>query len=502
MAFPFRVFFTCFFLLVFDLTFLAHAAPRVLSWGGDSEGGSPFIFQDPKDPRQLSGFEHDIMNALADELGAKSRFVQNQWDGLIPGLKRGNYDVIANGLEITDDRRREISFSIPYYVTYEQISVLKDDYAIKTLDDLVGQRVGTLKSSLAERILLDHGGIEVVTYDDDTHPYSDLEVGRLRAVLMDYPIAKYRSAVFPGLKFAGQPVGQMFYGIGVRHEDTMLLADVNRALDNMIKNGKLREILASWGLWDDTMVKFTGDDTPVSSAPQAYIDFVNSLTQQGGKKNTLMRYLGFLPLLGKGALVTLQISILSMCLAVLLGLLISLVRLYAPPYLAFLATAYVELIRGTPLLIQLFIIFYGLPHLGIKLSPLVAAVLGLGCNYAAYEAENYRAGILSIAKSQMDAALALGMTRFQSLRHVILPQALRLVLPPVTNDFISLLKDSSLVSVITMVELTKVYGQLAAAYFDYLGIGLLAAAVYFLIGLPFVRLSRYMEKRMQNAVNP
>jgi polar amino acid transport system substrate-binding protein len=184
----------------------------------------------------------------------------------------------------------------------------------------------------------------------------------------------------------------------------------------------------------------------------------------------------------------------AMLLAVLAGLMIALARLYAPRFLSAFAVAYIELIRGTPLLIQLFLIFYGLPHVGIRLSPMVAAVAGLALNYSAYEAENYRAGIQSIPKTQMEASLALGMTQMQALRYVILPQALRMVIPPVTNDFVALLKDSSLVSVITMVELTKAYSQLASIHYDYLGIGLLAAGMYFLVGLPFVRLARLAER--------
>jgi polar amino acid transport system substrate-binding protein len=117
-------------------------------------------------------------------------------------------------------------------------------------------------------------------------------------------------------------------------------------------------------------------------------------------------------------------------------------------------------------------------------------------NYAAYEAENYRAGIQSLPKGQMEAALSLGMTRAQALRHVIVPQALRIVIPPVTNDFIALFKDSSIVSIITMVELTKVYNQLASTYYDYIGVGLIAAAIYFLLGLPFVRLAKWAEARL------
>jgi polar amino acid transport system substrate-binding protein len=185
-----------------------------------------------------------------------------------------------------------------------------------------------------------------------------------------------------------------------------------------------------------------------------------------------------------------------MLFAVALGLLLALLRLYAPKPVAFAAMAYVEFIRGTPLLIQLFFIYYGLPNVGVKLEPFAAAVIGLALNYAAYESEVYRAGIASVPHAQMEAAQALGMTRVQALRHIIVPQALRLVLPPMTNDFISLLKDSSLVSVITMVELTRVYGQLAATYYDYFGIGLLTALAYFVIGLPFVRLSRWAETRM------
>ena len=124
----------------------------------------------------------------------------------------------------------------------------------------------------------------------------------------------------------------------------------------------------------------------------------------------------------------------------------------------------------------------------------------LGLNYAAYEAENYRAGLMAVPKGQMEAAISLGMTKTQALRHIILPQAVRIVIPPITNDFISLLKDSSLVSVIAMVELTKTYNQLAATYYDFFGTGLLVAGIYLLIGLPFVKLAKWAEGRF--STNP
>ena len=207
-------------------------------------------------------------------------------------------------------------------------------------------------------------------------------------------------------------------------------------------------------------------------------------------------YLKFYPLLLKGSLMTLQVSLMGMILAVGLGFTLAIMRVFGPWPLQWAATLYIEIIRGTPLLIQLLIIFYGLPNIGLKLSPLVAGILGLGLNYAAYEAENYRAGLLAIPKGQMEAARALGLTHAQGLRFVVIPQSFKLVLPPVTNDFISLLKDSSLVSMVTLLDLTGVYNRIATQTFDYFGTGLLIAAIYLLIGLPFVRLARWTEQRL------
>ena len=400
----------------------------------------------------------------------------------------------CNGLEITDDRKREVLFSDPYFVTYEQITVRKETQNIQTLDDAEGKIAGTLKSSLAERILNGRTGIEVRGYDSQTTIYEDLSNGRLDLVLLDHPIAVYYGSPDPKLKGVGRPVGDLTYGIAVRKSDPTLQAKVNKALLSLRKSGKLREIYDRWGIWNSRMAEAFQDFSPSGPATELQ-EYLAAMGKSRNWQQRLAQYWSYVPLLARGAVTTLQLSAIGMCFAVVIGLWIALVRLYVGGIPGMLATAYTELIRGTPLLIQLFFIFYGLPNLGIKLSPFTAAVLGLALNYGAYEAEVYRSGLLSVPKSQMDAALSLGMTRWQALCHVVLPQATRVALPPMTNDFISLLKDSSLVSVITMVELTKVYGQLASTYYDYLGIGVLTAAMYFLIGLPFVRLSRSLEKR-------
>jgi polar amino acid transport system substrate-binding protein len=158
--------------------------------------------------------------------------------------------------------------------------------------------------------------------------------------------------------------------------------------------------------------------------------------------------------------------------------------------------SYVEFFRGTPLLIQLIMVYFGLPELGITLHPFVAGFLALGLNYAAAEAENYRAGLGSVPEGQLDAARTLGLTTLQALRYVVGPQALRVAIPPATNDFIALLKDSSLISVVTLTELTKTYTSLASSMRDHLGLGALVALWYLGLSLPFSYLSRWVEGRL------
>ena len=483
-------------LLLLTAAFPLLAAPGELRWAGDSEGGAPFIFQDPADPSKLVGAEVELMDLVGGELGLKPVFVQNMWEGLIPGLDRGDYQVAVNAIEITPERAKQVAFSQPYCITYEQLAVRRDDASVVDLEGLAGKKVGTYKGALAQEIL-EERGLTPVLYEDIDPMYRDLGFRRLDAVLMDQPIALYVGKPLPDVKFVGPAFGRLEYGMAFRKSDPALRAKVDAALAHLEKSGQLRQLWDRWGLWNPLMAAAWRDPRPSTQAPTALDAYLAGRGASEPWRERLERYaFKFMPLLAKGAWVTLQLSVLGMALAMVWGLALALARLYGPWFLRWPAAAFVELFRGTPLLIQLFILFYGLPHFGLKLPPQLAAVLGLGLNYAAYESENYRAGLLAVPKGQWEAALALGLSPRQALRHVLLPQALRTVLPPVTNDFISILKDSSLVSVITMVELTKVYGQLAATYYDWLGLGLLTAAMYFLVGLPFVWLARWVEAKM------
>jgi polar amino acid transport system substrate-binding protein len=207
----------------------------------------------------------------------------------------------------------------------------------------------------------------------------------------------------------------------------------------------------------------------------------------------------FAPLFLQGTLVTIELSLLSMALATSFGLCLALSRVYGNRVVSRVALTYIEFMRGTPLLIQLYFIYYGLPQvpvIGVKLGPMLAAVVGVGLNYAAYEAEIYRAGLMAVPRAQTEAALALGLTRRQAIRHVVLPQALRLVIPPVTNDFVALFKDTSIVSILALAELTKTFNIAAQATNRYLEFAVVTALLYFGLAYPLSRIARKLEERI------
>ncbi|MBI4677628.1 MAG: ABC transporter permease subunit [Elusimicrobia bacterium] len=459
-------------------------ARGVLRWGADAEGGAPYVFPDPRNPKRYIGFEVDIARALAGRLGVRPQMVQNSWDGLVSALDRGSFDIVLNGLEITPEHLGQIAMSRPYYAYTQQIVVRKGDGSMRRVEDLKGLRVGVLSASVAQRILEGMGGVDVRVYPGNVETCRDLKNKRIDASLMDLPIALHYAKPDPALDFAGKPFAVGYYGVGVRKKDTKLLEAVDRAIAALLASGELKRIYLKWGLWDADQERRLRRYSPVEPPKE-------------GNVSTLREWRTFLPLLLEGAVVTVEISFLSMALAIALGLALALAKLFGVTPVRWASTAYIEVFRGTPLLIQLYMIYYGLPNLGIRLSSFEAAVMGLGLNYAAYEAENYRAGIQAIPEGQMEAALSLGMTRWQALRRVVLPQAVRIVIPPISNDFIALFKDSSLVSVITMVELTKVYGMLATTTYDYMGLGLMTAAIYLALSYPASLAAKFIERKLR-----
>lgn len=491
------------------LVLLAPAAAwpeDTLRYGADAEGGAPYSFYDPDDPRKLVGFEIDILAELAARMGTKPQFVQNAWDSLVPALGRGDIDLAFNGIEVTPDRAGVVEFTRPYYVFQQELTIRKDDTSIRGLDDLKGKRVGTLSGSLARDMLEATPGAVIVTYPDVIEPYKDVELGRLDAVLLDVPIATYYGRFGGKLKPAGPPIGRGLYSGVLRKGDIAKRDALDAALGSMIDDGTLRSILEKWGLWNDAQAElvrgralveqFTKQDAwEIFMASPAATSPAEALPEHTVRKPE--GYGRYFPLLLRGAGITLLISVLAYLVAILGGLPIALARIYGSLWVRFLAVSYVEVVRGTPLLIQLLILYFGLPEIGIAIPAFAAGVLGLGLNYAAYESEVYRAAILAIPHGQSEAALSLGMGRAQALRWVLLPQAFRIALPPSTNDFIALFKDSSLVSVITVVELTKTFQIHAASTYSYAELGAMTAALYLAMSLPLAWIARRLEARLR-----
>lgn len=468
---------------------------KPLRWAADTESGAPYVFFEANDMKLMTGFELDIIQALGKKLNHPTEFVQNSWDGLILGLNNDLYDLAINGIEITEERLKSVNFSEPYYSTYLQIITRKNESKFQKLSDLNHFTVGTLTGALSEKTLRAQNQIKVLTYESEALALKDLELSRTDAVLLDAPIAKYYAELNPKLQILPTPIGSISYGIAIAKNNLELLNKVNTALAELQTSGELKKILERWALWNSVTANLFNDFSPTRTPPDQFNRFIQQQNSERSFSEKFEIYKKSLPFLLQGAWQTIKISFLAMIVAVIVGLILVCLRLYTSRSIQILVALFIELTRGTPLLLQLFFIFYALPHFGIEISAFAAAVIGLGLNYSVQECEIYRSGILSVHKNQIEGAKMLGLNGWQIFWHIKVPQAFKFCLPPMTTDFIALIKDSSLVSVITMVELTKSYSVLSSTYYDYVGFAVLTAGIYILIGAPLVLLSKHLEKR-------
>jgi len=461
-----------------------------LRWGGDAEGGSPFVEADPRDPSRVVGFEVEVAGLLAEGLGRTARFLQVGFTSLDAAAARGDFEVGLSGIEDSPARRSRLAVTIPYYQFREVLTVRDVDAAkFRTLDDLRGRRIATLGATLAYDLLVDAQaklGIVPVVYEDDVHPYSDLILGRVDAVLLDYVLAERGVRRTPGLTNQSTEVAVGYY-VGITAPGNTELRDrMNDILLGAMRDGRLEAIFRRWNMWNEDQPRLYarltsgGQVEQTAAAPAPPVSGWEAAVR-------------YLPALVRAAVVTLVLSCLSMALAVAVGVLIATGRVYGPRPVRVLLTAWVELIRGTPLLLQLFVLYFGLAVV-VQLPAFVAALIGLGLNYAAYESEIYRGALEAVSIGQLDAARTLGLGERQTLVFVRGPQAFRLALPPMTNDFVALLKDSSLVSVITVVELTKETSIFAANIGSWLLPGAMCAAMYLALSLPLARFARRLER--------
>lgn len=486
-----------------------------LRWCADQEGGGPFVYPDDDDPSVVVGFEVDLAAQLAAYLQVKPELVQGQWDKLPDMLRTDKCDMVLNGYEYDDERLDVMEATIPYYVYGLQLMVRKGDPIWKGWAELQappdGQKakVGVLSGSAAEATLRetcgeDNARCELIAYDGSTDAMREVETGKLDATLQDTPIARFYAPRFPALASVGEPVNPGYYVIYVKKGATGLRDQLNAALILLNRNGEQRAIYSKYGVWDAgqaelrtiaALGKFYGQHqaTRVEVEEKALPTQAVVTTELRKRGWAVVESYG--GILVESAGLTVILAVLSFPAAVLIGLLVALGRLYGPRWLRPPLVAYVELLRGTPLMLQLYFIFFMLPEVGLTIPAFWTGILGLAINYSAYESEIYRAGLQAIPAGQLEAALSLGMSRGQALQKVIVPQAVRVVIPPVVNDFIALFKDTSVVSVVTLVELTKRFSVLSMSTQATVELMLLTALLYLLMSYPMSLISRRIEAR-------
>jgi len=459
-----------------------------LVWAADQEGGGPHVFPDPENPTRLTGFEVELADLIAGELGVKARFQQGQWDRL-PLLLGRSADCVINGFELTPERKRDYCCSRPYFAYALQL-VGRRGAAPAALADLAGTgprgawRVGVLTGSAAEQVLRSRADVqvEVIGYDGTVDSLEQLRGGVLDAVVMDDCIFTFYADRFADLRAVDRPFAGGAYTV-LTSADTPRLADaIDAAIGRLIADGRLEALYDRWDLAGRQQMLLLRDAAEIPAA---------------ARRGTWDLVRDTAPLLLKSAGMTVLLSCAAFPLAIAIGLAVAIGRLHGPAWLRPLLAAYVEVLRGTPLMLQLYAIFFLLPKVGLALPALVAAIAGLALNYSAYESEIYRAGLKAVPAGQFEAALALGLTKWQALRHVLVPQAVRIVMPPVTSDFIALFKDTSVCSAITVIELTKRYSVLALSTGRIVELAVATALLYLAMSWPLALLSRWFERRLE-----
>lgn len=468
-----------------------HAfAQQPLRWGADPSGGAPYVFNDPNHPDQYIGYEKEMVEALTAAMGRQAEFVPSDWETLVSALQRKSFDVIVNGLEPTADRQKQIQFSKPYYVFQLALTVRKDDERIHSLDDCKNKVVGTLGNTAASR-LLQKEGVSFKNYAEPPTAYRDLELKRIDAVIMDVPAEVFYVSKSKTLKRACDPFFRGTYNIGLRQGDDQLKTQIDVAIDKIINDGTFEKILRKWGLWNDAQLELrTATANSTTPEPQSADTVYDVTSSTFNWREAIWR-------LTRAAVVTVLIAFGSMFIALIVGMPLAIGQWKGPRLVQWLCTIYVEFFRGTPVLVQLLFLYFGLPTIGLTMPGSLTALIGLGLNYAAYESQVYRAALEAIPRGQWEASYLLGMGPLLAFRRIILPQAFRIALPPMTNDFVSLFKDTSTAFAISVWELATAYRELANASGQFLMLGVAVSLYYLAMSLPMAHLARRLERKLQ-----
>lgn len=446
----------------------------------------PFSFHDPQ-TAELTGYDIEVVKAIAAKAGWRLEFVETQWDAIFPALDSGRIDLIANQVSRNPERQAKYGLSNPYTYSRGVIVRRTGDSRVKSLSDLSGKTTAQSSTSNWAKVARD-AGARVEAVEGFAQAAALLQQGRVDAIVNDN-IAVLDYLATTGSKDveiagdAGQSGSQQV--LALRKTDDSLLAQANQAIDALRADGTLRGISQ----------KYFKADVSVEDGGAA------DLSQGRGARSTwdVIRSTAW-PMFVGLVKVTIPLTALSFAIGLALALLVALARISSYRVLSGVARAFISIIRGTPLLLQLFIVFYGLPQLGLKFPPFTAAVVAFSLNVAGYAAEVVRSAILAVPRGQFEAASTIGLNYQQTLRRIILPQAARTAVPPLSNTLLSLLKDTSLGSVVLLTELFRESQLAAAESNEFLALYSFAGLYYWLICVALSAGQKRLETRLNRYV--
>jgi len=432
---------------------------------------APFEFQDDKG--NFVGIDMDLIRDIGKDQGFTVDIKPLGFDAALQAVQANQVDGVIAGMSITDKRKQVFDFSDPYFESGVQMAVLATNNDVKSYEDLKGKRVavknGTEGATFADSIK-DKYGFDVVSFADSSSMYDEVKTGNSVAVFDDYPVLAYGITQGNGLKTVTPKEKGSSYGFAVnKGKNAELLAKFNAGLKNLKASGAYQKMIDG----------YLGEGA--STADNSFLGLLKST----------------FPILMQGLEMTVFLTIVSIAIALVLGIIFGLARVSRSIWLRAIGTTFVDVFRGTPLLVQAFFIYFGIPAaLGFQMSALTAGIITLSLNAGAYMTEIVRGGIQSVDKGQMEASRSLGVGYLPTMRKVILPQAIRTMIPSYINQFVITLKDTSILSVIGIAELTQTGRIIIARNFQSFYMWLIIGIIYFIVIMALTKLSDRLEKRI------
>ncbi|SFI36116.1 polar amino acid transport system substrate-binding protein [Paenibacillus sp. UNC496MF] len=442
---------------------------------GTSPDYPPYENTDAKNGGAIIGLDIDIAKSIAAKLGCKLDIAGMDFNGLIAALQTGRVDFVMSGMSVTEERKKSVDFSDTYYVARNTIVSAKEN-AYQSLAQLAGKRVGAQLGSTQESVAAAIDGAAVKKLNKVTDLIQEIKSNRIDAAIIEDAVALDNIEANPDLSFAMLPAGAAEEGYAIAFpKGSSLTPAFNEALKDMDASGEKQRIIDAW----------FGKHDAVPAKP-GLIDF-----------SSLDGYTGFIL---RGTLVTLLFTLVSALLGFIWGTILSLFKLSTVKPLQWFATVYTSVFRGTPLLLQLVLIYYATPQLtGYDIPALLAAGLAFGLNSAAYLSETIRGGIMAVDRGQREAAMALGIPYRTMMVSIIFPQAVKNILPALVNECVALIKESSLVSVIGVADLLRRASEVQAATYRAFESLLFVGAIYYVLVLVLTSLARLLERRLRRS---